>query len=100
MEFANTIKTDSKTDDYEQSSANTSEQKHPLMTAEESIEEPEKTAKTKSLKDLCLQAFWYEVPIDLAYASWPCIHVVAWLLRAKLCAIIDQHKLLILDVYN
>ena len=58
------------------------------------------TWRGESLKDLCLQAFWYEVPIDLAYASWPCIHVVAWLLRAKLCAIIDQHKLLILNVYN
>ena len=93
-------KTDSKTNDYQRLPANTSEHKYSLTQPEKGIEEHEKTAKIKSLKDLCLQAFWYEIPIDLAYASWPCIHVVAWLLRAKLCAIIDQHKLLILDVYN
>ena len=50
-------KTDSKTGDYERLSMNTGEQKYPLMLAEKGIEEHKKTAKIKSLKDLCLQAF-------------------------------------------
>jgi len=36
---------------------NMSEQKDSLMLAEKGIEEHVKTAKIKSLKDLCLQAF-------------------------------------------
>ena len=54
----------------------------------------------KARRFYAFRLFWYKMPIGRACASWPSIQVGPWLLRAKLCAIVDQHKLLILDVYN